>query len=245
MGFVISVPSYAQSDRGDYTEQYLELAKDRRLQAEIDYLLPTDPLDLDRTKKKDSPEQRNGEKIEGEGSWREGDSSNDDDASLDFERTTWFLISGLILLGIAFVIYQNSAGSLVSFSKKPKDGSKTAKQRGSANGTSPDHTDLPKSDAAFLAGIEAMEDKQQALHLLSGRLIANASEKSGIRPGRSWTARESLRALPRTLVHLTDLRHINRQAELAWFGGRPVNDSVFDDCLTRARTMMRGGIAAR
>ncbi len=234
MGLLSSAPSLAQDQRGSHAERYTKLAGDRRIQAEIDYLRPTDELDLDRTKKKDLADQAAREREE-----------SDDNSSLSGGRAGLFVISSLILLGIIFVIYQNSAGSLVSFSGKPKDGSKTAKRRETGNSNATDQIDLPKSASAFLASIEKMEDRQQALHLLSGRLLAIAAEKSGIRPGKSWTARESIRALPRSMAHLTDLRHINREAELAWFGGRAVNDNVFDDCLARARTIMRGGVATR
>ena len=226
-----SVPSSAQSACDDCAERYAKIADGKRLQSDIDYLLPSDDLDLDRTKKKaveGDPEENSRE--------REREAVG---------NISWFLISAIVLLGIVFVIAQNSTGGLVSFSNKPEEGSKTVKRRGTAEATGPDHNDLPKSDAAFLAGIESMADRRAALHLLSGRLLANAAEKSGIRPGRSWTARESLRALPRNWVHLADLRHINRHAEIAWFGGRQVNDTIFEDCLTRARTMMRGGARAQ
>jgi len=225
---VLSIdPAAAQDGCDDCAERYVEIANKRGLQAEIDYLLPSDELDLDRTKTKKEKKQSNGEP----------------DLSAP-GNLGWFLISGVILAGLGILIYQNSAGGLVSFSSRPEDGSRVETRRGGVRNDTPDHNDLPKSDVAFLAGIEQMADRQKALHLLSGRLLANASEQSGIRPGRSWTARESLRALPRTLAHMTDLRHINREAELAWFGGREVDDTVFDECLARARGVMRGRVTS-
>jgi len=224
---VLSIdPAAAQDGCDDCAERYVEIANKRGLQAEIDYLLPTDDLDLDRTKTKKKPE------ADGPDLTTPGVSG-------------WFWISAVILAGLGILVYQNSAGGLISFSSRPEDGSRPDTRRGGDRRDNPDHNDLPKSDVAFLAGIEGMADRQKALHLLSGRLLANASEQSGIRPGKSWTARESLRALPRTVAHITDLRHINREAELAWFGGREVNDTIFEDCLTRARSIMRGGVVAR
>jgi len=228
---MFTATSSAQESCEVCAERYVELAKDRRLQTEIDYLLPTDTLDLDRSKKKETPdgqESSDGNKID----------------LLAPGKTGWFLISAVILFGIAFVIFQNSAGGLVSFSSKPQDGKRTKNSSGAISRQTVNHNDLPQSDAAFLAEIEEMNDRRRALHLLTGRLLAKAAEKAGIRPGRSWTARESLKALPCTSVHIDSLRHINRQAELAWFGGRHVEDGIFEDCLTRARTMLRTGMTA-
>jgi len=227
MGVLSTAPTLAQQTGcDDCTGRYVELAKSRGLQAEIDYLLPSDTLDLDQTKRK-----------------RES-SREDSDVDLSTPgRIGWLLISGAILLGIAIVIYQNSSGGLVSFASKPTEGSRKTSRHGSVNAKRGNDSDLPTSDRAFLAEIEGMTNRREALHLLAGRLLANAAEKAQIRPGRSWTARESLRALPSTWVHMADLRHLNRQAELAWFGGRHVEDSVFEDCLNRARTMMRAGPA--
>lgn len=228
----LALPSAAQDTCEVCAERYMEIATDRRIQAEVDYLLPTDPLDLDRSKKKKQADD---------------DALSSDTSGPDLSAPGdigWFLISAIILLGIALVIIKNSSGGLVSFGSRPEEGTDSDKRRGASGKPQVDHSDLPQSDAAFLAEIEGMADRQHALHLLSGRLLAKAAEKAGIRPGRSWTARESLRALPQTLNNLADLRHVNRHAELAWFGGRIVDESIFQDCLARARDMMRRGMAA-
>ena len=218
---------YAAEPCDDCTERYVELVDNRGIQAEIEYLLPTDTLDLDRTKKR--------EKNEGT------ETSDDEGADLSTPgRIGWMVISGILLAGLFFIIYQNSAGGLVVFGSRPEDAEKPGTKRTGADAQKfGDDDGLPKSEAAFLAEIERMEDRRVALHLLAGRLLSNATNSTGIRPGRSWTARESLRALPRNWVHITDLQHLNRQAELAWFGGRHVDDTVFAECLDRARSMMR------
>lgn len=215
----------------DCAERYIETVDRRRIQARIEYLLPTDPLDLDRTKKreKEKPTER----------------SDDEGFNLSEPgRVGWMIVSGILLAGLGYILYQNSAGGLVVFRSLPEDADKPgSKASGTDRIKSSADDGLPQSEAAFLAEIERMEDRREALHLLAGRLLSNAANSTGIRPGRSWTARESLRALPRNWVHLGDLRHLNRQAELAWFGGKHVEDTVFADCLDRARGMMRASAA--
>ncbi len=209
---------------GDCAGRYEKLADSRRLQADIDYLLPDDPLELDRRKRKRKVDE------------------DEDEGGINLSRPGqigWLLISGVVLAGLIFVIYQNSAGGLISFSRVPQD---AKKRREAAAATPYSHDDMPKSETAFLAEIERMADRRKALHLLSERLLSRAADKAGIRQGRSWTARESLRALPRDMAHLADLRLLNRHAELAWFGGRAVDDGLFEDCMARARAMMGRGV---
>lgn len=223
----VSPLAMAQGPCVDCAERYLELSQKRGIQSDIDYLLPGDTLDLDRTKKRKT----------------EGTSDDSDGIRIDDTNDTfWLIVSILLLTIIAVVIFQNSAGGLVVFGRAPEEAAKPAKRSFTGKKAAQDDG-LPKSEAAFLAEIEGMADRREALHLLAARLLSNAAARSGIKPGRSWTARESLRALPRNWMHLSDLRHLNRQAELAWFGGRHVDDSVFADCLERARAMMRGGAA--
>ena len=223
----VSPFAMAQDPCLDCAERYLELSQKRGIQSEIDYLLPGDTLDLDRTKKRET----------------ERTSTNGDGSGLDDTSDTFWLIASILLLTlIAIVVFQNSAGGLVAFGRAPEEAAKPSKRSVTAKNAAQDDG-LPKSEAAFLAEIEGMADRREALHLLAARLLSNAAAKTGIKPGRSWTARESLRALPRNWMHLSDLRHLNRQAELAWFGGRHVDDTVFADCLDRARAMMRGGAA--
>ena len=225
--WAVSEPAHAREPCVDCAERYLELSQKRGIQSEIDYLLPTDELDLDRTKRRETSETSDG----------------GDGITLDQTTETFWLVLSVVLLGvIAFVIFQNSAGGLVVFGSAPEEAARPARRSVTGKKSAQDDG-LPKSEAAFLAQIESMEDRREALHLLSARLLSNAAAKTGIKPGRSWTARESLRALPKNWTHLSDLRHLNRQAELAWFGGRHVDDSVFSDCLDRARAMMRGGAA--
>ncbi len=222
--FGLNSASLAQGVCGDCAERYVEMAESRGLQADIDYLSPGDPLELDRTKR----------------SRKKADDAGESDFTGP-DQIGWLLISGLILAGIAFVVYQNSAGGLVSFARRPDDAATPNTKNAGSRSRPGDDDGLPKSEAAFLAEIEGMADRRKALYLLSERLLSRAADKAGIRLGRSWTARESLRALPRSLAHLPDLRHLNRHAERAWFGGRPVDDHIFQDCLERAKMMMRGG----
>ena len=219
LGAAFAIPVKAQTSCEDCAERYIELAQDRRLQAQIDYLALGDPLEMDRSK-------RGRKKTE------------DDEFDLSAPgRVGWLLISGVILAGIVYIVYQNSAGGLISFGNSPTDRSR--KGDSPASGADDLNTGLPVSETEFLAQIEQMDDRRQALHLLSERLLSRAAEHAGIRLRQSWTARESLRALPRTMANLADLTHLSRHAELAWFGGRAVDEGVFEDCLARARIMMR------
>ena len=58
--------------------------------------------------------------------------------------------------------------------------------------------------------------------------------------GRSWTARDVIRAVPEGWPHLPALRQIAGQAEIAWFGGREVDHNALAACLDRARPIVLG-----
>jgi len=219
-----AAPASAQAECADCTERYSELARERRLQVDVDILNPGDPLERSRRERRRTTPELGLE-------------------DLYFGRTGWLLISGIVLGLIALVIYQNSAGGLVSFGRKPEDQAKSAKTGMLGEGIASEHESLPRSDAAFLAEIERMTDRRKALQLLSERLLDRAADGAGIRLGRSWTARESLRALPDGFTSLGELRHLNQHAELAWFGGRAVDDGVFADCVGRARMLLKRGFA--
>lgn len=226
LGLFPHQPALAQASCTDCTSRYLEVAERRRVQAEIDYLNPGDPLDLDRAAIR---ERRN----------RPRDGEREPLWEMPTSRWSRLFISVVVLAGLAVVFLQNASGGLVSLGRSPKDAGKPARKAVAPRAARDSADALPTSEAAFLARIEQMDDRREALHLLAGRLLAAAAAETDINPGRSWTARESLRALPKSWVNLGDLRHLIRQAELAWFGGREVTDTVFDDCLDRARRIMK------
>lgn len=93
-------------------------------------------------------------------------------------------------------------------------------------------------DPALIARLRAMTDRRAALVELLREALRAAAEQNGMRMGRSETARELLRRLPRGWHHLPALRSIVMAEELVQFGGRPLADATFETCLTQATPIL-------
>ncbi len=93
--------------------------------------------------------------------------------------------------------------------------------------------------ADFLALIRSMPDREAALVMLLERSLDSAAHQNGLGIRRSETARETLRRLPGTWPRLSDLRRLIMVEELVQFGGRPLADDSFEDCLGRAAAILR------
>jgi hypothetical protein len=98
---------------------------------------------------------------------------------------------------------------------------------------------------ALIERLRTMEDREQALVALIEAALASAANQNRLRLGRSETARELLRRLPRSWPHISGLRRLVMTEELVQFGGRPLPESTFEDCLRRALPILRAGETAR
>ncbi|NNU81522.1 DUF4129 domain-containing protein [Halovulum dunhuangense] len=100
-------------------------------------------------------------------------------------------------------------------------------------------TDGNGLDPALIARLRGMADRRAALVELLEAALAAAATANGVRFGPSETARDFLRRLPRDWPHLQDLRWIVMTEELVQFGGRPLREARFLDCLERAAPILR------
>ena len=103
---------------------------------------------------------------------------------------------------------------------------------------SPSDDAPPVIDGAFLARLRAMTDRRAALVDLLGAALSAAAEQNGMRLGRSETARDLLRRLPDRWPHLPALRALVMTEELVQFGGRPLPEATFEDCLSTAAPIL-------
>ena len=99
------------------------------------------------------------------------------------------------------------------------------------------------TDPDLIARLRGMADREAALIQLLEAVLPAAAGANGMRLTRSETARELLRRLPASWPHMADLRRIVMTEELVQFGGRPLAEESFLDCLDRAVPILRGAAA--
>lgn len=95
----------------------------------------------------------------------------------------------------------------------------------------------PNADG-LIARLRGMQDRRAALVLLLHAVLGDAARQNDLRLGRSETARELLRRLPQSWTHLADTRRLVMAEELVQFGGRPLPEPLFEDCLARAEAIL-------
>lgn len=154
------------------------------------------------------------------------------------EVARWIVITAVaaVLVFILALFVRNGAGVGVAFGSGTKDLS--ARGREATVAKAPNKPAPMAPGEAFLQELAAMADRREALHRLLVRLLAQSAFITGLRPGRSWTARDLIRSVPEEWPHLPALREISGLAEVVWFGGRDVDRDVFEDCLDRARPIV-------
>jgi hypothetical protein len=194
---------------------YLDAARWRGLQTEIVYLRPGAALP------------------DGEVAVPEAPGVPDPEA----ERRIWAITAAMVLLlALAFAAW-HGRGISASFGS-----ARDPLRRGAAPpGEKVPVPDLPA--AAFLAGLAAMPDRRRALILLAASAIEQAAVANGLRLGRSQTARDVLRVLPRRWPHLDTLRRLVSEAEIVHFGGRDLAEERWRACLEQARPLFATGRA--
>lgn len=107
--------------------------------------------------------------------------------------------------------------------------------------TAPDRDGGPTPEtAALLARLRTLEPREQALVALIGYTLDAAARQNALRLARAETARDFLRRLPASWERLSDLRRIVMTEELVQFGGRPLPEKTFEDCLRRAEPILAG-----
>ena len=135
----------------------------------------------------------------------------------------------LILALIAVVVLVVTRGGLLRDLRAPRNPQRirqTSADTSAAPGAQP--------EVGLLARLRHAADPEAAIVELIEALLPAAAQQNDMRVGRSETARDLLRRLPRSWPHLRDLRMIVMAEELVQFGGRPLARDTWDDCLARA-----------
>ncbi len=89
-----------------------------------------------------------------------------------------------------------------------------------------------------LDDLRGRADRRLALSALLLRALSAAAQAHDMRLGRSWTARDVVRAVPRSWPQHRARDGLVRRAETVLFGGRPMSDPDFEACLDLARDVL-------
>jgi hypothetical protein len=152
------------------------------------------------------------------------------------QRRVWAIAAGTVLLLVLAFAAWYGRGVSAAFGSA-RDPLRRAPEPGGASPA----VDPP--DDAYLAGLAAMPDRRLALILLVARALDQAAAANGLRLGRSQTARDVLRVLPRRWPHLDALRRLVAEAEIVRFGGRELPEERWRACLEQARPLFAAGRA--
>lgn len=212
-----AAPSFGQTDDPTLSGQaYLDAVRSRGIQAEIAYA----PDDIAPQPEAPEPEQ-----------------PADPESTADPDAVRWIVLGlfATILLFLVALAARNGVGVGIAFGGRSKE---APSRREKSGRRSPGPPAPVTPGEVFLTELGAMADRREALHRLLVRALANSATLTGLRPGRSWTARDVIRALPEGWPHLPALRQIVGQAEIAWFGGRDVGADALATCLERARPII-------
>lgn len=148
---------------------------------------------------------------------------------------------GILALFLAVTLIKSRRGLMHRLGRSPVDGAGAG-----AGSEAPAIPDLPaENHMELIERLRAMKDREQALVALIEAALATAANQNRLRLGRSETARELLRRLPGSWPHITGLRRLVMTEELVQFGGRPLAETTFEDCLRRALPILRAGETAR
>jgi hypothetical protein len=196
---------------GDRNEAYLSAIRGNRLQAEIIYMDPSQPIAIDEAPVKPPPAA----------------------SPENLQAVRWLLIAvaGAGLLLIAVLVVRNSAGGKAIFARRLRPEPDNARSR------SPHSEPAPAPELHLLAGIAALADRRLALQQLTEHSLDRATRANGLRLGRSQTARDVLAYLSPAWRHLGALRLIVDTEEAVRFGGAPLGDAMFADCLVAIRPL--------
>lgn len=154
----------------------------------------------------------------------------------DWDRIVLIAVTVAILIAIGIFASQFAPKTTISMSS-PEDRTRGDRRR---RPDSARPADTPAGLAAgsdFLNQLRAMPDRKQALILLLKRALERALEIHGMTLGRSQTAREILRKLPRNWAHYSALARIVGFEERVQFGGHDLPEPVFQESLSLAEPL--------
>lgn len=147
----------------------------------------------------------------------------------------WQTLAVILGLSAAIALWLRFGGSGALLRAKP------AAERRSAR--APEAWQMETAEAApqdLLARLAAMADRRAALVLMLRHALLAAAGRAGVRLARADTEREAFARLPAALPGRGALGELLHEAELANYGGRPVDDAAFARCLEGARQLIGG-----
>lgn len=155
---------------------------------------------------------------------------------LDWSRIGPMGLGGVILIAIILFAAQFAPKTTISMSS-PEDRSRGESRRRRAGAKPAETPEALAGGNDFLNQLRAMPDRKQALMLLLKRALERALEIHGMTLGRSQTAREILRKLPRNWDHYAALARIVGFEERVQFGGHDLPEPVFQESLSLAEPL--------
>ena len=202
-------------------EDYLRAIRYLRIETDVAYFDPTQPAPPLETS--ETPRAQDAS---------EDEARSGTNASVGRFFTT--LISLVILVGVVYLAVRLGGAGTVSFGQAPENA--TRRKKGGALGAS-QGANVP----ANLQAIAQMQDRRAALVALSQYILARLMSAQGVLLQRSWTARDTLRRIPRDLDHRAALQALVLASERVQFGGRDVTEEEFCNHLERMRPLYSDG----
>ncbi len=144
------------------------------------------------------------------------------------------LLIVVLLVAALFLFLKFGAGGLLAAEPKaPRSPRKPAKAWGLESG-SVETNDL-------MSQLRAMADRRDAMVLLLRHCLLRAATDTDVGFARSDTEREALGRIPERWRLYTELRDILFATELVHYGGRPMGDAEFGQCLDQGAQILRIG----
>lgn len=209
-------------DPGPLNEDYLDATAGKRIQSGIVYLRPETDFSAAEADKLEiivEPDE---------------DPERPDEPA-EASRLTVGLIFGALLVGLIalFVIYGGNIGA--SFGAQPRDGKRREDDEAPTAEEAAHAALMAQPIDSFLDTLRRMADRREVLILLVSRALERAATLNDLRLGRSQTARDVLRILPKSWTHLGNMRRLVREVEVVHFGGRDLPEEIWEECLDAAR----------
>lgn len=154
----------------------------------------------------------------------------------DLSRTVLIAVTVAILIAIGIFAFQFAPKATITMSAPDDRTREGGRRRQRAQQASQELT-AKLAGREFLDELRRMSDRKAALILLLKRALERALEINGMTLGRSQTAREILRKLPRSWDHYPALSRIVGFEERVQFGGHDLPEPVFQESLSLAEPL--------
>jgi hypothetical protein len=156
--------------------------------------------------------------------------------SEDLPRYTLMAVLAAVLVAIVIFALRFAPNTTISMSS-PEDRAREGNRRRRHAGQASDGPANNLAGLEFLNELRKMSDRKAALILLLKRALERAVEINGMALGRSQTAREILRKLPRSWDHYPALSRLVGFEERVQFGGHDLPEPVFQESLSLAEPL--------